>query len=443
MNKLSRLKRTPIKTYQDLILYLYNDAAPGTETIRCRQITFQVTEDCCMACTYCYQNHKTQKKMTWETIKPFLDELLTDQHPFINTTTTFGLILDFIGGEPLLEIELIDQICTYIFNYMIIYHHPWLLKTCISISSNGLLYFEPKVQSFLKKFGEFCDLGFSLDGDKTLHDSCRKDKLGNGTYDRTLKAALTYAETYHRSLNTKMTLSPANVIYSGNAIIDLIQKGFQDIWVNCVYEEGWTYEHGTILYYQFKQIADYIISNDLQDKIFIRIFDNELYQPIPDSETQNWCGGVAETNIAIDPDGKYYSCIRYMESSLNGHQRPLSYGSIQTGFLTTEQEQADYKYMTNITRQEQSTEECLNCPIAKGCGWCSAYNYERFGDIRHRATFICPMHKAASLINVYYWNKLYLKFNLSDIFPLLLDEKEINKLLPTTEKELLYQLTRR
>ena len=33
-----------------------------------------------------------------------------------------------------------------------------------------------------------------------------------------------------------------------------------------------------------------------------------------------------------------------------------------------------------------------------------AYNYEKFGDINHRATFICPMHKASALINVYYWN---------------------------------------
>ena len=86
-----------------------------------------------MACTYCYQNHKTNNRMSWETIQPFLDELLEDRNELINTTTAGGLILDFIGGEPLMEIELIDKICTYIFNYMILHHHPWLLKTKISL----------------------------------------------------------------------------------------------------------------------------------------------------------------------------------------------------------------------------------------------------------------------------------------------------------------------
>lgn len=61
-----------------------------------------------MACTYCYQNHKTKNKMEWETIKPFIDDLLNDRNELINTSTTIAIILDFIGGEPLLEIDLID-----------------------------------------------------------------------------------------------------------------------------------------------------------------------------------------------------------------------------------------------------------------------------------------------------------------------------------------------
>jgi len=38
-----------------------------------------------------------------------------------------------------------------------------------------------------------------------------------------------------------------------------------------------------------------------------------------------------------------------------------------------------------------------------GCGWCSAYNYEVFGTPNKRATYICCMHKARVLANVYYW----------------------------------------
>ena len=44
----------------------------------------------------------------------------------------------------------------------------------------------------------------------------------------------------------------------------------------------------------------------------------------------------------------------------------------------------------------------MNCPIAAGCGWCSAYNYEVFGTPNKRATYICDMHKARCLANYYY-----------------------------------------
>jgi hypothetical protein len=50
--------------------------------------------------------------------------------------------------------------------------------------------------------------------------------------------------------------------------------------------------------------------------------------------------------------------------------------------------------------------------VAKGCGWCSAYNYEEFGTINKRTTYICIMHKARVLANNYYWNKLYKKLNI-------------------------------
>ena len=373
----------------------------------------------------------------------FLEELFTDKNDLINTSTTEGIIFDFIGGEPLMEIELIDKICTYSLNYMIEHHHPWLIKTKFSLCTNGLLYFTPAVQNFLNKFGFFCSFGFSIDGDKTLHDMCRKDLAGNGTYDRALAAAIDYAERSNTELYTKMTLSPENIKYTANAIIDLIEHGFTNISVNCVYEEGWTYEHGSIYYNEFKKIADYVIEHNLYDKVFIRTFNRELYGELGEDHTDNWCGGIADMNLAINYKGKIFSCIRYMESSLNGHQPELPIGDITNGYLSSDEYKKNYNYMSNITRQSQSTQECLNCPVASGCSWCSAYNYERFGDINHRATFICPMHKAASLVNVYYWNTLYNKFNLSDVFPLRLQETEIDRIISSEEKELLYKLTRR
>jgi sulfatase maturation enzyme AslB (radical SAM superfamily) len=74
---------------------------------RVRQITFQVTEDCCLRCTYCYQNNKSKNKLSWETAKKLIDDLLYDKYDYINSFNTIGIVLDFIGGEPFMEIELI------------------------------------------------------------------------------------------------------------------------------------------------------------------------------------------------------------------------------------------------------------------------------------------------------------------------------------------------
>ncbi len=47
---------------------------------------------------------------------------------------------DFIGGEPTLELPLIDKIVDYIKQRMYLLDHPWFNEYMISIGTNGLLY---------------------------------------------------------------------------------------------------------------------------------------------------------------------------------------------------------------------------------------------------------------------------------------------------------------
>ena len=78
-----------------------------TETGQVLTFTFQVTEDCCMACSYCYQNNKSKNTMSFDTAKKIIDNLLNDDNCY-NTHDVKGIILEFIGGEPFIEIELIQ-----------------------------------------------------------------------------------------------------------------------------------------------------------------------------------------------------------------------------------------------------------------------------------------------------------------------------------------------
>ena len=83
--------------------------------------------------------------MSFETIQPFLDKLFNNQFEAVTTENTGGLIIEFIGGEPFMQIDLISQITDYIFDLMLELNHPWLQFLRISICTNGILYFDPKV----------------------------------------------------------------------------------------------------------------------------------------------------------------------------------------------------------------------------------------------------------------------------------------------------------
>lgn len=405
-------------------------------------VTFQVTEDCCMKCTYCYQHNKSKNKMTFEVAKKFIDDLLTDKYENINTSNTFGIYFDFIGGEPLLEIELIDKISTYTLEKMIELKHPWLRFIRFSFSSNGLLYNTPEFQNYLDKFGSVCSLGISVDGNKELHDSCRIDLNGNGTYDRVIEAVRFHNKKYDKMPSTKMTVAPENINYLYDAIINLIQEKYTVIMLNCVFEDVWNVDYARILYNQLKLIADYLLENDLYDKIFVRMLDEELFCPLSEDYNENACGGTTTRSMSLDYSGNLYPCIRYMESSLNGNQKPIIIGDIYQGYNSTELHKNNLEKINNITRRSQSTDECFYCPIATGCSWCSAYNYEVFGTPNKRATFICIMHKAMSMANVYYWNKLYKKLFINKTFKMhipkewaleIIDENEYNYLLNLSE----------
>lgn len=80
-----------------------------------------------------------------------------------------------------------------------------------------------------------------------------------------------------------------------------------------------------------------------------------------------------------------------------------------------------------------------------GCAWCSAYNYEETGSVNKRVTYICPMHKARILANVYYWNKLFKKLNIEKehIFKMNLPKEEALKIISIDEYNLLLSLVER
>ena len=370
-----------------------------------RTVTFQVTDACNLNCSYCYQINKGTRKMSIETAKKFIDYLLNadENNEYINPVISPFLIIEFIGGEPFLEIKLIDEIMDYFIDQAFKLQHPWATRYCISICSNGTLYFEPEVQRFFNKHRNHISFSVTIDGNKELHDSCRVFYDGNPSYDLAWAAAQDWINK-GGYMGSKITICPENLPMLNDALRHFVSLGYEEINANCIYEEGWTIEDASELYNQMKSFADYMLDNKLN--IFCSLYEENFFHPKEENDLDNWCGGTGKM-LACDPDGYLYPCIRYMESSLGEDQPSIRIGHVDHGLEYTKKEKDWVKCLNCIDRRTQSTDECFYCPIAEGCSWCSAYNYQVFGTPDKRATYICEMHKARSLANVYYWNKRY------------------------------------
>ena len=401
-----QLARHRSRGYGDELAGMYSEVeniSMKTGGNHCMNITFQVTDACNMACSYCYQHNKGSHRMSFETAKEFIDMFLAaDERTtnYLNANEMLGVIFDFIGGEPFLEIELIDQICEYFIAELFRRKHRLATRFMFCFSSNGLLYFEPKVQEYLARYNGLVSVSITVDGSKELHDACRVDLDGNGTYDRAMAAARDVMRRY-RQKGTKMTIAPGNVAYLRGAVAAMLENGYRHINLNCVYEKGWTREHAGTLYEQLIQIIDDLAQRGLLDEVYLSILEPTHCRPMDEADNRNWCGGTG-LMLAIDHQGLLYPCQRYTETSLGSDVEPYVIGDLEHGLCNTEQHKKRVQCMECITRRSQSTDECFRCPIARGCSWCSAYNYECFGTPDKRATYICDMHKARSLAIAYY-----------------------------------------
>ena len=405
---------------------------PNTENVR--TITFQITDDCNLCCSYCYQINKGHHKMPFEIAKTLIDELLHNDkliENYVKSKNSLGVILEFIGGEPLLEIDLIDQIIDYFIKQCIILHHPWIDRFRVSICSNGVLYFTPKVQDFIKKHQTHLSFSISIDGNKKLHDTCRVFPDGTGSYDLAIKAAKHYMKHYDQYLGSKMTLSPSNINFTSSALINLWENGYSYIYANCVYEKGWTIEHAKILYNELKKTADYLLNNYLEKIKGASILNFDLNQQ-KNISNRNFCGGDGNM-LAIDYKGDLYPCLRYMESSIGQSQSPYIIGNVNDG-IGYNQQTKDMIAGLNVTYQSQSPQECLDCPVSSECGWCSALNYQEFGTINKRTTYTCLMHKARVLANYYYQNKM------GGNYPFLINKQDAIDIIGEDETNYLMEL---
>lgn len=377
---------------------------------RAKNITFIVTKDCQLACKYCYLVGKNAKeRMSWDVAKQAVDYILNQETYFQEDS----VVWDFIGGEPFIEIDLIDKICDYIKTELFRKDHHWFNSYRFSISTNGLNYHTDKVQRFIEKNKNHLSIGISIDGTKKKHDLNRiyKNDGGkeHGSYDDVVKNIPRWLEQFPMG-GTKVTISSADIPYIKESVLHLFSLGIHEVNINCVFEDVWKEGDDKLFEDQLLELADAIIDNGLFKDNACSFFSEMIGKPLDiERDNQNWCG--AGMMLAVDAAGNFYPCTRFASYSLR-NKRPIIVGNVRRGI-----DKNLLRPFLALDRKTQSPQKCLDCEVASGCAWCQGENYDAASTntIYERSTAICLMHKARVRANNYYWNKLYRKLELEGI----------------------------
>lgn len=360
--------------------------------------TICVTEDCNLRCTYCYMVGKNNvNRMNWETGKQIIDFLL--DNPYTSEMSD-SIMLDFIGGEPLLEMDLIDKMCDYFILRMYSENHKWFPNYVFTFSTNGVLYGKENVRNYVNKHGEHCAFSISIDGIKEKHDMTRKKIDGSGSYEDVIKNLPMYLEENYNP-STKSTFASADLPFLKDSIIHLWDLGFKDVESNLVYEDVWKAGDPEIFEEQLKELADYMFESGRYKTNSVAYFSPTRGLPVGKKDlSSNRCGAGYKT-VAFDYKGDIYPCIRFLEMCAENHAKRVI-DNIKEGI-----NYSLLRPMAAATWQSQSPDKCNTCEYGTDCGWCLAHNLSESNEesVFERCTFICEMHKANARANKYYWQK--------------------------------------
>ena len=338
------------------------------------QIQILTNLDCNLRCTYCYEN-KTRGANNCKSMMDFIYARYNEN--FFDLLTNGDEInrdvaIDFIGGETLMYPHTLEKLCKYAY-----YCHALLFANkgslTFSISTNGTLIERQDVQDFLLKWKNHISLGFSIDGTKEIHDDCRIDTQGKGSYDRAV-AGYNWAKEHicPYRIGVKATYCHKTIDRYAEGVINLIKLGFTNIAANVIFEETWTKEESIGILTQFNAVTDYLFDNNLEEKVHLFQINHEdldmrHYKAESGGKDRNHCGTCTHM-MCLGFDNKLYGCNRFCTMT-----KPIPIGELKDGKIKI----TNQSFIDEVSEQyELWAQECKECPYGTQCPSCSAIPYE-------------------------------------------------------------------
>lgn len=303
--------------------------------------TLCLTHNCNLNCVYCYQEHDKDARMSFETAKKVV------QYIFGNIPKGKTAVeIDLIGGEPLLEFELIKQIFEYTVSLK-----PSVPYIFYATTNGTVLTAEMK--AWFTEHKQKFRLGLSLDGDRETHNYNRSNSFD--------KIDIDFFKKNWQMQSIKMTLSEYSLKNLSHNIKFLHSLGFPISGVNEA-EGNFDFdkdEYIKILAGQLKDLSKFYVENETLELNQMLNKSLNLCEA-KNRERKKWCG-IGEGTIFFDVDGKRYPC---------SFITPMTFSHNEIALI----QDVDYKDVNNFV-DEACYNNCYIYPICPVCaGACFLIN---------------------------------------------------------------------
>ena len=343
-----------------------------------KALCLHIAHDCNLACRYCFagegEYHGHRALMSLEVGKKALDFLVA------NSGNRVNLEVDFFGGEPLMNWDVVKGIVEYGRSL----EEPHNKKFRFTLTTNGVLL-NDEIMEFANR--EMANIVLSIDGRKEIHDKMRPFRGGQGSYDLIVPKFQKVAESREQTrYYVRGTFTHNNLDFSRD-VLHLADLGFQQISVEPVVAKptdsyALTEDDLPKLMEEYDKLAVEMLRRRREGKPFNFFhFMIDLEGGPCVAKRLSGCGSGTEY-LAVTPWGDLYPCHQFV-----GDEKFLM-GNVEEGVLR-EDIRDEFK-CCNVYAKEK----CKNCFAKFYCsGGCAANSYNFHGTINDAYDLGCELQR--------------------------------------------------
>lgn len=377
-SEIEELKNEGLLFTEDIYEPYIEDVTKKRQTV-VKALCLHIAHDCNLACKYCFaeegEYHGRRALMSFEVGKKALDFLVA------NSGSRRNLEVDFFGGEPLMNFDVVKQLVEYGRSI----EEANNKKFRFTLTTNGVLLNDDIIE-FANK--EMSNVVLSVDGRKEIHDMMRPTRNHKGSsYDIIMPKFKKVAESRNQmNYYVRGTFTHNNLDFSKD-VLHLADLGYKQISVEPVVaenSESYAIKEEDIpqILEQYDIIAKELIKRKKEGKgfnFFHFMIDLEGGPCV--AKRLSGCGSGTEY-LAVTPWGDFYPCHQFVG------QEEFLLGNVDEGIKRTDL--TDKFKCCNV----YSKKECKDCFAKFYCsGGCAANAYNFTGDINGSYSIGCELQR--------------------------------------------------